>query len=449
MNRRRILLLSGFYYPDSVGGTEKYVHLLGTDLEAQGFEVVIAAPSEDEQEHDYQYAGLRVHRYPVALDPERAEVRGDVPPRYMDRFATWLGELAPDLVHMHSLTRGCGYWHAREVKARGIPLIMTVHVPSVTCAQGSMLRWGTTDCDGVMRERRCTACFLQARGLPRSAAWPVAMLPRPIAAAAAERPEVGLARLGLRSVIADRHARTRDLFALADRVVAVADWLSEVLRRNGCDPAKLLVSRHGLADEDVRCSRKARPARPSNGRLELGYVGRLDRVKGIDRVIAAFGRVDPALPIRLTIFGTARGDEQLAYAASLRRMAGADERIVFGGELTPMNRAEVLAGLDALVVPSLWFETGPLVVLEAFGAGIPVIGTRRGGIAELVADGVSGILVDGGTPEAWAAVLESAYRRYASGEWHWSMPPVRSSQQVGYEMRLVYESVLGQQKRAA
>jgi glycosyltransferase involved in cell wall biosynthesis len=89
----------------------------------------------------------------------------------------------------------------------------------------------------------------------------------------------------------------------------------------------------------------------------------------------------------------------------------------------------------------VWFETGPLVVLEAFGAGIPVIGSAHSGIAELVTDGVSGLLVDNGSPERWAQTLTTALQRFAVNNWRWTIPQVRSSQQVAAEMRRIYDDL--------
>jgi glycosyltransferase involved in cell wall biosynthesis len=54
------------------------------------------------------------------------------------------------------------------------------------------------------------------------------------------------------------------------------------------------------------------------------------------------------------------------------------------------------------MVPSTWLETGPLVVLEAFAAGVPVLGSDLGGIAEWVIDGVNGLLFKPADPSAWA-----------------------------------------------
>ena len=66
-----------------------------------------------------------------------------------------------------------------------------------------------------------------------------------------------------------------------------------------------------------------------------------------------------------------------------------------------------LKNYDALVVPSQVMETSPLMVLEAFAAGISVIGSNLGGIKELVQDGVNGFLVEKPTPEAWAKTIQS------------------------------------------
>ena len=74
----------------------------------------------------------------------------------------------------------------------------------------------------------------------------------------------------------------------------------------------------------------------------------------------------------------------------------------------PLSRGavgEVMAQYDFVVVPSRWLETGPLVVYEAFASGTPVLGSRLGGIAELVTDGVDGILANADDPGNWAIAL--------------------------------------------
>ena len=83
------------------------------------------------------------------------------------------------------------------------------------------------------------------------------------------------------------------------------------------------------------------------------------------------------------------------YTASLRAMArGLPVR--FCGAFHNGQGAEVYAASTLLVVPSLWPENSPLVIHEAFMAGVPVVASRIGGIPELVCDGVNGALYDAG-----------------------------------------------------
>ena len=65
--------------------------------------------------------------------------------------------------------------------------------------------------------------------------------------------------------------------------------------------------------------------------------------------------------------------------------------VYFEGRFDNTDVGKVLADIDVLVIPSLWFENSPLTIHEAYLAGIPVIATDHGGMAELVLDGVSGL----------------------------------------------------------
>ena len=99
-----------------------------------------------------------------------------------------------------------------------------------------------------------------------------------------------------------------------------------------------------------------------------------------------------------------------------------------------------LAQHDVLAVPSQCLETGPLVVLEAFAAGTPVIGANLGGIAELVTDGVDGLLVE---PAAWATTLQRcATDRDLLPRLRAGIRPPRTMATVADEMLALYETAL-------
>src|SRR5439155_3104007 len=92
---------------------------------------------------------------------------------------------------------------------------------------------------------------------------------------------------------------------------------------------------------------------------------------------------------------------------SLKQLAAGDRRVAFRDPIPASDIVTRLREYDVLAVPSQWLETGPMVVLEAFAAGVPVIGSNLGGIAEMVTNGVDGLLIPAHWLDAWTGAMES------------------------------------------
>jgi len=139
--------------------------------------------------------------------------------------------------------------------------------------------------------------------------------------------------------------------------------------------------------------------------VRFGFIGRIERNKGIYTLIKAFGMIAANHPgISLRLFGKIT-DEKGVNAAISR--AGCCDCIILAGTFT-QNVYEVLGGMDVLILPSRW-EGFPYVIIEAMVAGLPVIATDVGGIREAVVDGKTGILVPPADPEELAnAIVELA-----------------------------------------
>ena len=91
-------------------------------------------------------------------------------------------------------------------------------------------------------------------------------------------------------------------------------------------------------------------------------------------------------------------------ASQLRRTA--PRNVEFVGSVPQHEVSEFLRGARALLVPSLWYEAQPRVILEAYAAGVPVIASRIGGLPDLVVDGTSGLLVSPADSASWVAAVE-------------------------------------------
>jgi glycosyltransferase involved in cell wall biosynthesis len=129
------------------------------------------------------------------------------------------------------------------------------------------------------------------------------------------------------------------------------------------------------------------------------YVGRLSVEKGIQPLLAA-AALAPGL-VRVV------GDGPLAQAAQAAATAG---HIHYAGLLPQPEVHEEMTRAVAVILPSIWFEGFPLVVGEAFAAGTPVIASRIGSLAEMIDDGVTGLLVEPNNPRALADRLRWAHR---------------------------------------
>src|SRR5262245_24073752 len=169
---------AGYYFPDSVGGTESYVSSLAKKLQDNGIGCVVAAPHQSDKISQYTHEGVEVFRYPFPEQPLRSETQGRVPPRYFGTFEAWLRERSADVYHQHSWTTGCGLWHLQAAKQLGLKTLITLHVTGNVCMRGTMLFEGRAACDGQIIPKRCASCWLQSKGLPVGTARRIAQLPR-------------------------------------------------------------------------------------------------------------------------------------------------------------------------------------------------------------------------------------------------------------------------------
>lgn len=234
-----------------------------------------------------------------------------------------------------------------------------------------------------------------------------------------------------------RHADTRRYLASASTIVVVAKWIEELLLRNGVTPDRILLARQGVATPRPMPGRPREETLPS-APLRCVFLGRLHPMKGVHVILEALER-EPSLPIRIDIYGT---PDQRAYEQELRRAVACDARVRLLPPVPQENISDLLGTYDLTLVPSLVLETGPLVVYESHAAGVPVVGSALGGIAELVRDEVDGKLVTP-TVNAWRELLiRVAHDRTLPREWSRQIRPPRTMRDVASEMKALYERTL-------
>jgi glycosyltransferase involved in cell wall biosynthesis len=443
----KVLHVSFSLPPAPLGGTEVHVRGLCASLRSSGVESVVAAPAPTPGTETID--GIRTHRFAMSDVPaDLTELYGAGDATATAAFAALLDRERPDVVHQHAVTPACSADVLLLARARGLATVLTYHTPTTTCQRGTLLRWGSEVCSGDLSAEPCAACTLHALGVPRPFARAVAATPRSIGRLIGGARLAGGVWTALRmSALLDvHHARTAALLAAADRVIAPAPWVRDLLRRNGVPDDRLVLIRQGVEAAVPRAARPRRPGEP----LRLVHLGRLDPAKGTALLIEAVRAITEA-PLTLDVFGIAQDAEARGRRAALEAMARADGRIHLRPAIPPGGVHARLGDYHAVVVPSQGLETGPLVVLEAFRAGVPVIGSNLGGIRDLVRPDIDGWLVEPfGSVDAWSRILtRAAADEPAVERLRANVRPPRSMADVARETRATYEAALAARERTA
>lgn len=375
-------------------------------------------------------------------------------PRLNESLRHVLHAVQPDVLHVHSLLNLSMDLPALA-RARGIPSVATLHDYTLLCASGGQrVHVAESHVCADIDTARCSRCFAQS---PSHAQMTLARLaPRPALPVVGSVAAIGRRRLPwifrwLESALArstgtgpdagefDRRLeQARRVFEIVELFVSPSAALAREFQRFGIPPERIRVSDNGMR------SLESVPRVPRAGRLRIGFVGTLVWHKGAHVLLEAAKRLPPER-VEVRIFGDP--DVSPSYGRSLRALA-AEGPVRLMGAFAPERAAEVYGDLDVLVVPSLWPENSPLVIHEAFQAGVPVVAARVGGVPELVTHDVNGLLYDAFDPGSLASALRrvldepDCLDRFAR-----SSPPVKSIEEDARGWEAIYRTVLARRPR--
>jgi glycosyltransferase involved in cell wall biosynthesis len=179
-------------------------------------------------------------------------------------------------------------------------------------------------------------------------------------------------------------------------------------------PSRFLAGKmleHGWRSENVRhvpnfIDAGPTPAPRGEGKHFL-FVGKMEALKGVDTLLDAAGQLNGA---QVLLVG------ECDDPGIRERLGRLPSDVQYLGPKTRQEIAALLADARALVIPSLWYENQPMVILEAFAAGVPVVGSDIGGIPELVAHEERGLLVEAGSAHALAQAIGQLNRDAAKAK---------------------------------
>jgi len=292
----------------------------------------------------------------------------------------------PDVAHFHNtfpLISPSAYYACRE---EGVPVVQTLHNYRLACPASTFYRDG----------RICKECV--DRGLSRG-----------VVHACYRASHAASATVALMLAF---HRWRRTWTSQVDCYLTLSQFSRGQFIDLGLPADKLLVKPNFLyTDPGVRkgCGEP------------FVFAGRLSSEKGLRTLLRAWGNLQTPPPLRIV------GDGPLRTELESLKAAGNLEHVSLEGWKPRTDVLEAIKGARALVIPSEWYECFPMVIVEAFAAGVPVIASKLGAMAELVECGKTGLHFSPGNDSHLAATVE------------WALAHPEEMQAMGRHARIEYE----------
>jgi glycosyltransferase involved in cell wall biosynthesis len=368
----KILLVHNSYRQR--GGEDVVFEQERANLERAGHNVVVYHRSNSEIEPSSRLHQLR----PAVCSVWSSASRRD--------FSRLLSRTMPDLVHVHNTFLVISPSIYGACKERGIPVVQTLHNFRWMCPAATFFR------DGMV----CEDCL--SKGLWSSVRHSCYRDSRAATATVAS----GLAW----------HRFARTWHDYIDCYIALTSFSRSKFIAAGLQAGKIVVKPNFVHPDPG----------PREGAGDYAvYLGRLSVEKGLATLLRAWKRLPVSCPLRIVGDGPERAS--LEALAEQLRIPG----VTFHGSLSREEGIAFMKGARFAIVPSVWYEGFPMVIVEAFACGTPVLCSRLGSMQELIFDGLTGLHFAAGNADDLAQKVA----------WAWNHPLELS--EMGRRARCEYE----------
>ena len=367
-NAMKILLVNKFHYRK--GGSETYYFALAEALRQAGHQVIFFAMASPKNEpcpqESYFVSNVEYNGPQGAAAQLKSAVKLLYSFEAKKKFSALLEKEKPDIVHLNLVHRQITLSVVDACQAAGVPVVFTQHdlicvCPNYTCLSPQGI---CEDClGGHFSPCVRKSCIKGSKA---------------------------------KSLLGAAEARLYRWMGSYDKIglyITPSEFYRQLLEKAAFTRQPI---RHLTNFLPLGTRYEALPAQ----NRDLLYLGRLSREKGLATLLRALADCPDT---RLKVAGEGPQRQELE---TLCRQLGLEDRVEFLGFLRGDPLRRLVAGCRAVVLPSEWYENGPYSVMEALAAGKPVLGSRIGGIPELVQEGQTGFTFEAGDPEELAGAIQ-------------------------------------------
>lgn len=365
----RVLIGNKFYRP--VGGPETIVFDTARELESLGHQAITFAmthPDNRESKYSDYFVSSIDYNSTQSKGIERLlkEASDIIYSREArEKIEKLIADTRPDIAHLHNIYHQLSPSILVALKKARIPTIVTLHDPKLLCSNYLLLRRGSEVCE------RCRGKWYHHAVLNKCVKDSYAS-------------SLVCCIEGIIHRVLGSYERNTDLFITPSR------WLKDKMVEHGRLKADQIEVLYNYADT------KSFTPNYTPGDYGL-FLGKVEGFKGVRTLLRACRQI-PDFEIRFAGRGTLM-DEGKRTAADERL------RVDFLGFQTGEDLNRQISESRFVLLPAEWYENCPMVILEAFSAGKPVIASNMGGIPELVDHGADGLIFEAGNADELASCM--------------------------------------------
>jgi glycosyltransferase involved in cell wall biosynthesis len=368
----RIVFVSDFYFP-FIGGAEEVCRMEAEGFYRRGYEVFVVTslmPNLERYEDVHGVKVFRLNLQNIQLRHEASSGSSWLTTGLINSILSYnlfsaqaikqvIEKLKPDIIHVHNIGVKIPLLTLHILRELKVPIVMTLHDYRLICPRATLFCYTKIPCK-----------------IPRTAC---------------------------------------KILVKSQKILLKGSIMQFI------SPSKFLADRFREKFRDVEIAVIPNPIqrietipKKSFEQFQILYAGRLVWYKGIRVLLKAFRDLKNE-NVRLLVAGSG---SELEVVKSYSR---ADRRIIPLGFVSEAGKQRLLKNANLTVVPSLWPEPSPMIILEGFGSGTPTLASRIGGIQELVEDKFNGRLFEPGNSKELSEILfeliedEMEFKRLQNG----------------------------------
>ena len=354
----RVLKVIHGFPPDYMAGSEVYSYNLVRSLakRTEAFHVFTRVENDfasPYQTYDEIIEGFHVYR---VNKPKRDYYYEE---KFEDAsieklFENYVLKINPDIIHFGHLSHLSTNLITIARKKFQLPVIYTIHDFWLHCVKGQLIDKNNNRCSGPSPQK-CHECSPYYTSVNR---------------------------------VASKLEHMKNIMNFINVFLVPSHTVRNFFISQGIPKNKLIYSKYGFNNDFIQFRKRSYK---NSCKVRFGFMGRIIPTKGIHVLVKAFEKID----VELLVYGD----------VGIQKRFLEKSNIIFKGGYDNQNLNEIFDNIDVLIVPSIWLENSPLVIQEAFLAGVPVITSDIGGMKELVKEGVNGYLFSVGDPNALKKIV--------------------------------------------